>query len=214
MSKVKSQITMSLDGFVAGPRQSLENPIGEGGMGLHTWAFATRTFREQQGLEGGDTGLDDDHAGRWSRNTGATVMGRNMFGPVREAWTEPAWTGWWGDDPPFHTPVFVLTNHARDPVEMEGGTTFHFVTDGIDVALERAIAAADGRDVSIPGGASTVQQYLRAGLIDELTVHVAPVFLGAGARLFEDLPEALSAFECVELTSSPAVAHFSYARRA
>src|SRR5262249_21818252 len=171
-----------------GPRQSLENPLGEGGMALHDWVFPTRTFREAHGMgEGGETGVDDDHAGSWNRNTGAYIMGRNMFGPVRGGWGDADWTGWWGEEPPYHAPVFVLTHHPRESLEMAGGTTFHFVTDGTEAALERARAAAGGLDVSIGGGAETARQYLRAGLVDEMEIHVAPVILGSGVRLFEDM---------------------------
>jgi dihydrofolate reductase len=149
----------------------------------------------------------------WSTNIGATIMGRNMFGPVRASWDGEAWTGWWGDDPPFHTPVFVLTHHAREPVEMQGGTTFHFVTGGIEAALERAMAAAGGQDVAIAGGAETGQQYLRAGLIDEMVVHVVPVLLGGGSRLFENLDGGPSGYHCTGLVSSAAAAHYTYDRR-
>jgi dihydrofolate reductase len=213
MAKLRSNITMSLDGYVAGPHQSLENPIGEGGMGLHDWAFATRTFRATHGMEGGESGLDDDHAAAWSDQLGATIMGRNMFGPVRGPWAGSDWRGWWGDDPPFHTPVFVLTHHPLEPLELDGGTTFHFVTEGIEAALERAFEAADGRDVAIGGGADTLQQYLRAGLVDEFEIHVVPVLLGAGSRLFENLDGGPSGYECTGLASSPAVAHYTYARK-
>jgi dihydrofolate reductase len=214
MPKLKFTITMSLDGYVAGPNQSLENPLGEGGEALHEWAFATRSFRAAHGGEGGETGLDDDHAASWNRNVGAVIMGRNMFGPVRGPWAEDPWTGWWGDDPPYHTPVFVLTHHPREPLEMEGGTTFHFVTEGIETALERAFDAAGGRDVMIGGGADAAQQYLRARLVDEMEIHVVPVLLGAGSRLFENVNGGLAGFECVGLASSPAVAHYSYVRKA
>jgi dihydrofolate reductase len=210
MAKLKFSITMSLDGYVAGPRQSLENPLGEGGVGLHEWAFATRSFRSAHGQEGGETGVDNDLAMAWSTNIGATIMGRNMFGPVRGSWGDEAWTGWWGDDPPFHTPVFVLTHHSREPLEMQGGTTFHFVTDGIEAALERAMETANGQDVAIGGGADVAQQYLRARLIDEMQVHVVPVLLGSGSRLFENLDGGLSAYTCVSLVSSPAAAHYTY----
>jgi dihydrofolate reductase len=161
-----------------------------------------------------EAGPDEEHAVRIGENVGATIMGRNMFGPVRGEWGDTDWAGWWGDEPPYHTPVFVLTHHAREPLELQGGTTFHFVTDGIDAALERATAAAGDRDVSVGGGAETAQQYLRAGLVDELDVHVAPLLLGAGARLFENLDGARMDFECVRLVSSPAAAHFSYVRKA
>lgn len=213
MGDLKFTMSMSLDGYVAGPNQSLENPLGEGGMAVHEWAFATRTFSEMQGREGGETGLDDDQARRWNENVGAVIMGRNMFGPVRGEWPDDSWTGWWGDDPPYHAPVFVLTHHAREPVEMQGGTTFHFVTGGIEAALERAREAAGDRDVAIAGGASTVQQYLRSGLVDSMRLHVTPVLLGAGERLFDGVEDALAGFECVELVSSPAAAHFTYRRR-
>jgi dihydrofolate reductase len=212
MATLKFTMTMSLDGYVAGPNQSLEHPIGEGGMALHEWAFATRSFRTMQGKEGGAGGLDDDQAGAWNRNVGATIMGRNMFGPIRGEWGEDPWNGWWGDNPPYHTPVFVLTHYAREPVELQGGTTFHFVTGGIEAALERAADAAGDRDISIGGGASTVQQYLRAGLVDEMAIHVVPRLLGDGARLFDNRHLALAGYECVELLSSPSVAHFKYRR--
>jgi dihydrofolate reductase len=212
MSKVRIHITMSLDGYVAGPEQSLEDPLGKGGESLHEWMFATRSWREQHGLEGGEATVDDERASAWNENLGAVIMGRNMFGPVRGPWPDDEWRGWWGDDPPYHTPVFVLTHHERAPVEMEGGTTYHFVTDGIEPALELAVEAANGKDVTIMGGASTAQQYLRAGLVDELDVHVAPVLLGGGERLFDNLDGGPTGLELVDLVASPAVAHFRYAR--
>ena len=212
MPKLRFQISMSLDGYVAGPDQSLEDPIGRRGLELHRWAFATRTFCEMLGRDGGETGLDDEHAARWNENMGSVIMGRNMFGPVRGPWGDDEWRGWWGDEPPYHTPVFVLTHHAREPLEMAGGTSFHFVTDGIESALERALEAAGDRDVSIGGGAETIRQYLRAGLVDEFEVHVAPVLLGSGERLFEDLGDWVGGYECTELVSSPRVAHYSFAR--
>ena len=213
MGKLKFSASVSLDGFSAGPDQSRDDPLGVGGMALHEWVFATRTFHAMQGQEGGSGGLDDREAGAWSDDTGATIMGRNMFGPIRGEWPDEPWNGWWGDDPPFHTPVFVLTHHPREPVEMQGGTTFHFVTDGIEAALELALDAAGGRDVSIGGGAATAQQYLRAGLVDMMRIHVTPVLLSAGERLFDGVGATLSAFECVELVSSPAVALFTYVRK-
>jgi dihydrofolate reductase len=214
VSKLRFAITMSLDGYVAGPNQSLENPLGEGGLALHEWVFATKSFRATHGLadSGGETGLDDDHAARSSQNVGATIMGRNMFGPIRGSWDGSDWKGWWGDDPPFHTPVFVLTHHAREPVPMSGGTTFEFVTDGIEAALERAFAAAGGLDVAIGGGAETVQQFLRAGLVDEFEIHVGQLLLGAGSRLFESLADGAAGYECIGLASSPAVAHYTFVR--
>jgi dihydrofolate reductase len=164
-------------------------------------------------MEGGEPGLDDDHVAAWNTNVGATIMGRNMFGPVRGPWGDEPWRGWWGDDPPFHTAVFVLTHHPREPLVMDGGTTFTFVTEGIEAALELALAAAGGRDVSLGGGADTAQQYLRARLIDELEIHVVPVLLGAGSRLFDNLDGGPVGYECVGLASSAAAAHFAYARK-
>jgi dihydrofolate reductase len=212
MSKLRFTITMSLDGYVAGPNQSLETPLGEGGEALHEWAIATRGWRASHGLEGGETGLDDEHVS-WIQNVGATIMGRNMFGPIRGEWGAEPWNGWWGDEPPFHTAVFVLTHHAREPVDMQGGTTFHFVTDGIEAALERARDAAGDEDVLVAGGASAAQQYIRARLVDEMEIHVVPLLLGGGARLFEGVDGGPAGYECVELTSSPAVAHFTYVRK-
>jgi dihydrofolate reductase len=202
-------LTISLDGYSAGPDQSLENPLGVGAGGLHEWLFATRAFRRTHGMPGGEEGgLDDEVVARAEVGIGATIMGRNMFGPVRGPWVDDdPWTGWWEDDPPFHHPVFVLTHHPRPPLEMAGGTTFHFVTDGIEAALERAYGAAAGADVRVGGGASTVQQYLRAGLLDELNVAIAPVLLGGGTRLFDGLDDLPSGYECAELVASPAVAH-------
>jgi len=210
---LKFSIAMSVDGYVAGPNQSLEDPLGQGGRQLHEWAFATRSFRAMTGQEGGETGVDDEHAMAWSENTGAVIMGRNMFGPVRGGWGDESWRGWWGDDPPYHVPVFVLTHHAREPVEMEGGTTFHFVTDGIEAALERAQAVAGEQDVNIGGGAEALRQYLRAGLVDAFRLHVVPVLLGAGERLFEDMDGGPAGFEIVELVSSQAVAHYVFRRK-
>lgn len=203
MTKLKFSISTSLDGFMAGPNQSRENPLGEGGLALHEWAFAAR--------DGDDA--EAEYANLWSKNVGAVIMGRNMFGPIRGAWDDDGWRGWWGDDPPYHTPVFVLTHHEREPVEMEGGTTFFFVTEGIEAALERAAEAAAGRDISLGGGASTVHQYLAAGLVDEMAIHVAPVLLGDGERLFEDVGAVLDGYECVRLESTPAVAHFMFERK-
>jgi dihydrofolate reductase len=209
MANLTFQITISLDGYVAGPRQSLENPLGEGAIALHDWAFATRSFRRQHGLEGGETGLDDDHMARATANVGATIMGRNMFGPIRGPW-DGEWNGWWGDEPPFRHPVFVLTHHPREPLVL-GETTFRFVTDGIDAALEQALAAAAGRDVAIGGGADTVRQYLWADRVDAFELHVVPLLLGSGERLFDGVDLA-GRYACEELESSPAAAHFSYRR--
>jgi dihydrofolate reductase len=181
---------VSLDGFGAGLHQDADNPLGVGGMALHEWAFATRTFRRQHGGDGGETGTDDAFAARGFENVGAWILGRNMFGPVRGPWDGDAWKGWWGDTPPYHVPVFVLTNHARAPLPMKGGTTFHFVTSGIADALALAFDAADGRDVRLGGGVATIRQYLAAGLVDEMHLAIAPVLLGAGEALWAglDLP--------------------------
>jgi dihydrofolate reductase len=182
--------SVSLDGYGAGPDQDLENPMGRGGMALHEWVFPTRTFGTMIGRDGGETGIDDGFAARGFDNLGAWILGRNMFGPVRGPWPDDSWKGWWGDEPPYHVPVFVLTRHARPPLEMAGGTIFHFVTDGIEAALDRARAAADGRDVRVGGGTETIRQYLMAELIDEMHLAVGPVVLGRGEALFAglDLP--------------------------
>jgi dihydrofolate reductase len=204
---------MSLDGYGAGPDQSLDNPLGRGGTRLHEWAFATRSFRRMHGMDGGgDEGLDDGFIARGDAGIGATIMGRNMFGPVRGPWPDHEWSGWWGDDPPFHHPVFVLTNHPRPSVTMLGGTTFHFVTHGIEAALERAFDAAGGDDVRLGGGVSTVQQYLRAGLVDELHVAMVPILLGRGERLFDHLDGGPDGYECVELAGSRSVTHVRLAK--
>jgi dihydrofolate reductase len=214
MSKVLvNSLSVSLDGFVAGPGQSEEHPLGIGGERLHDWAFATRTFRQLLGMEGGATGPEDDLAARGVQGVGAHIIGRNMFGPVRGPWGREDWTGWWGEEPPYHHPVFVLTHHPREPIAMQGGTTFHFVTDGIEAALERARAASGEQAVRIGGGAATVRQYLKAGLVDEMHLAVTPVLLGRGERLFEDLPELNDAFTIDLVTSSSAAVHFMMSRR-
>jgi dihydrofolate reductase len=205
-------LAMSLDGYVAGPDQGLDTPLGVGGGQLHEWVFETRFGRQMIGEDGGEDGIDNDFLTAGVDGIGATIMGRNMFGPIRGEWGDEEWQGWWGPEPPYHHPVFVLTHHPRDPLSMEGGTTFHFVTEGIEAALEQAVAAAGGADVRLGGGASTVRQYLRAGLVDELHVPVAPVLLGAGERLFDDLGDALNGYEC-EIVNSASVAHFRLARR-
>lgn len=206
--------TISLDGFGAGPAQSEAEPLGVGGGRLHEWAFATRTFRQIHGMEGGEEGLDDEWARRDQEGIGATIMGRNMFGPIRGEWPDEAWKGWWGDDPPYHHPVFVLTHYPRPPIAMAGGTTFHFVTDGIEAALEQALAAADGRDVRVSGGVSTIQQYLAAGVIDQMHVVIVPVLLGRGERLFDRLGDAFpDGYACTELASSGAAVHVRLARQ-
>ncbi len=182
--------SISLDGFGAGPRQSLQYPMGVGGMPLHRWAMGTRSFHRMHGGDGGDTGVDDDFIQRGFANIGAWILGRNMFGPVRGPWPDDTWKGWWGDEPPYHCEVFVLTHHAREPLVMQGGTTFHFVTGGIHEALQRARAAAGGKDVRLGGGAATVRAYLQAGLVDEMHLAFAPVLLGQGESLLAglDLP--------------------------
>jgi dihydrofolate reductase len=211
MGKLRCQITMTLDGYVAGPNQSVENPLGEGGMRIHDWAFRLRTFRELHGeTGGGETGTNDDVLREAFENLGATIMGRNMFGGGPGPWKKDPWTGWWGENPPFHTPVFVLTHYAREPLAMQGGTTFVFVTDGIGSALEQAMQAARGKDVALGGGANAVQQYLAASLIDELEIHVVPVLLGGGARLFDGRGSANVKLEPIRTVEGPGVTHLKY----
>jgi dihydrofolate reductase len=207
MSQLTAQISISLDGFIAGPNQGKEHPLGEGGEGLHEWAFPTESWRSQHGMEGGEKGPDHDVAAEFGRGVGAYIMGRNMFSPGRGEWDE-SWRGWWGEDPPFHVPVFVLTHHSREPLPMEGGTTFHFVTDGIEAALEQARAAAGGQDVQIAGGATAIQQYLAAGLLDELRLHIVPIILGGGERLLENV--GYPKLEPVDVVASPAATHVKY----
>ncbi len=191
MSKVRvAAFSLSVDGFGAGPEQSLNDPLGKRGMELHSWFFRTRTFQQMFGKEEGSTDVDDDYAARGMANFGAFILGRNMFGPIRGEWPDDSWKGWWGNNPPYHTPTYILTHYPRPSIEMEGGTTFHFVTGGIEAALAQAKAAAGGRDVKIGGGVSTVRQYLNAGLIDEIHFAISPVVLGKGEAMFEgiDLP--------------------------
>jgi len=204
---VRCQISISLDGFVAGPDQSVENPLGVGGMRLHEWVFKTASWRRQHGREAGEESADSDVVDEVGQGVGAYIMGRHMFGGGDGPWDE-GWMGWWGDDPPFHAPVFVLTHHPRAPLSMQGGTTFTFVTDGIESALGRARSEADGGTVSIAGGASTVRQYLAAGLLDELYLHLVPVLLGAGERLLEDAGDPV--LEPVKVVASPSVTHLKY----
>ncbi len=200
--------TVSIDGYGAGPNQTLKNPLGVGGTDLHHWLISTRTFqRTLFGADGGTTGVDDDFAAGGFRNVGAWILGRNMFGPVRGPWPDTDWKGWWGDNPPYHVPTFILTHHARPPIEMEGGTTFHFVTGGIHEALERARDAAKGMDVRIGGGANTIQQYLRAGLVDELHLAISPVLLGGGERLFAGTDMRELGYECVRFVQSEKATH-------
>jgi dihydrofolate reductase len=215
MTRVRVEsFTISIDGYGAGPDQSIDNPLGVGGEALHDWIVSTRDWRQMHVKEGGATGIDDDFAARAGKKVGAWIMGRNMFAPVRGPWPDMNWKGWWGNNPPFHAPVFVLTHHARPPLEMEGNTTFHFVTGGIHEALHQARQAARGMDVQIGGGPSTIQQYLRAGLIDELHVAVVPVLLGGGERLFEGVDLPALGYECVQLVGSEKAAHVVFGRRA
>jgi len=211
MSKLCFNIAMSLDGYVAGPDQSEENPIGVGGMRLHEWLFPLAVFRRIHGEddEGGEVNASSGVVEGWFENVGAVIMGRNMYGPVRGPWGDDPWRGWWGEDPPFHAPVFVLTHHPREPLEMEGGTTFHFVTDGVEVALERARAAAGDRDVSLAGGASIARQYLAAGLVDEMELSVVPVLLGGGERLLDGIGAELK-LEQLRAVEAPGVTHLKY----
>jgi dihydrofolate reductase len=215
MSRVRVEcFTISIDGYGAGPDQSLETPLGVGGEDLHDWIVSTRRWRQMHGKDGGATGIDDDFAARGLRNVGASIMGRNMFGPVRGPWQDANWKGWWGKNPPYHGPVFVLTHHARPPLEMEGGTTFHFITGGIHEALELARKAADEKDVQISGGASTIRQALRAGLIDAMHIAIAPVVLGGGERLFEGVDLPALGYECVQFVASEKATHVVFERRA
>ena len=217
MAKLRvHNLSISLDGYAAGPSQGLENPLGEGGESLHDWAFAQRHFRAVHNLEGGDEGVDDRWAAREAENggIGATIMGRNMFGPIRGEWPGDTWKGWWGHDPPFHHPVFVLTHHARDPIPMQGGTTFHFVTEGIEAALERATEAANGMDVRLGGGAATIREYLRAGLVDEMHVALVPTLLGSGERIFDGLgADFLRRYEIAEFAGTALAAHARIVRK-
>jgi dihydrofolate reductase len=213
MSKLRvNGFSISVEGFGAGPTQSLENPLGLGGRHLHEWAFSTRTFQRMFGNEGGAAGTDDDFAARGFDNIGAWIMGRNMFGPIRGPWSDETWKGWWGDNPPYHTPVFVLTHHPRAPIVMEGGTTFEFVTGGIHAALEKATGAANGKDIRLGGGVATIRQYLRAGLIDEIHLAVAPVLLGSGEHLLGDIDLLQLGYRCTEHVSTPKATHLVLAR--
>lgn len=211
MSKLRCHISISLDGFVAGPDQSEENPLGVGGDRLHDWAVPLAAFRQAHGEQGGEVNASAAVFEESIENIGAGLMGRNMFGPIGGgAWGDGAWTGWWGDNPPYHYPVFVLTHHARDPVEMEGGTTYHFITDGIESALDQAKAAAGGKDVMLWGGGDVARQYLAAGLLDELELHVVPVLLGGGSRLLDDLGDADVRLEQVRVVEGLGVAHLKF----
>ncbi|MBK9132053.1 MAG: dihydrofolate reductase [Gammaproteobacteria bacterium] len=215
MAQVRVEsFTISLDGYGAGPNQDINNPLGIGGTDLHQWLIPTRTFQQTLfGKDGGTTGIDDDFAARGFRNVGAWILGRNMFGPVRGPWPDLNWKGWWGDNPPYHVPVFVLTHHARPPLSMDGGTTFHFITGGIHEALDWAREAAAGRDVRIGGGANTLRQYLRERLIDELHIAISPVLLGSGERLFEGVDLRALGYACVEHAASEKATHVVLRRK-
>ena len=216
MSKLRvHSFSISIDGYGAGPNQDLQNPLGVGGPLLFDWFFPTRTWQRMYGKEAGETGVDDDMATQGFAGIGAWILGRNMFGPVRGPWPDDSWKGWWGDEPPYHTPVFVLTHHSRAPLSMKGGTVFRFVTEGIHAALEQAKEAAGGRDVRLGGGVSTIRQYLRAALIDELHLVIAPVLLGTGEHLLHGIDIRALGYECVEhAASTRAAAHVTLRKRA
>jgi dihydrofolate reductase len=210
VARLRFQISLSVDGFVAGPNPSEEHPLGEGGEQLHEWVVKLAVWRRPHGKEGGEDNVSSSVFEKSQENVGAVVMGRNMFGGGPGPWGEDPWRGWWGEEPPFHSPVFVLTHHAREPLEMEGGTTFFFVTDGIESTLKQAKAAAGGKDVSLGGGADVARQYLKAGLIDEMLLNVVPVVLGGGTRLFEGFEGAEIGLEQVQVVEAPGVAHLFY----
>jgi dihydrofolate reductase len=214
MSKLRIHaLSVSLDGYGAGPDQSLEHPLGVGGMAVHQWAFATRTFQQMHGSGMGSTGVDDDFAARGFAHVGAWIMGRHMFGPSRGPWPDDHWKGWWGPNPPYHTPVFVLSHHPRAPIRMEGGTTFHFVTDGIHAALQRAREAANGLDVRLGGGVATVRQYLRAGLVDEMHLAITPALLGSGEALLDGIDLPRLGYQCTEHAGTPNALHVVMAKQ-
>ncbi|HXS27936.1 MAG TPA: dihydrofolate reductase family protein [Steroidobacteraceae bacterium] len=214
MTKVRvSAFSISIDGYGAGPQQSLDNPLGVGGRALHEWAFTTRTFRRMFGQDGGATGIDDDFAARSFENVGAWILGRNMFGPIRGPWPDDTWKGWWGETPPYHVPVFVLTQYPRRSLIMQGGTTFHFVTDGIHAALDKASEGAAGKDVRIGGGVATIRQYLRAGLIDDIHVAISPTLLGRGEHLFAEIDLVELGYRCIEHAATPNATHSVLSRR-
>ena len=214
MSMLRFMISMSLDGFVAGPSQSVDNPLGIGGMRLHEWVIELEAWRGQHGLEGGEVNQSSPVFAEMFANSGATVMGRNMFGGHPGGWdASNPWNGWWGTDPPYHHPVFVITHYARQPLVMEGGTTFNFVTDGIQSALEQARRAAGGKDVLVAGGASVANQYLKAGLVDEMHINLVPILLGSGERLFAGVGDDLHGLELVRTVTAPKVTHLKYSKR-
>ena len=214
MTRVRvHNFAISLDGYGAGPAQTRAEPLGVGGEDLHQWYFGTRTFQNMLGKGGGTTGVDDEFARRFGDGIGAYIMGRNMFGPIRGPWTDEDWRGWWGKNPPYHVPVFVLTHHAHDPIEMEGGTVFHFVTTGIHDAMERAREAAAGKDVQIGGGASTIRQYLEEQLIDEMHFAISPILLGSGEHLFHGLDLTALGYECTTHVPTTAATHIVLTKR-
>ena len=208
MSKLRvSSFSISLDGFGAGPNQDLENPLGVGGKDLHKWVFGTQTFQKLFGNSVGSTGIDNDFAVRGFENIGAWIMGRNMFGPIRGAWPDQEWKGWWGNNPPYHTSVFVLTHHSRAPIEMEGGTTFYFVTDGIASALKKAKEAAKGKDIRVGGGVATIREYLKAGLIDDIHLAISPLLLGSGEHLLQGIDLKNLGYRCIEHVPTETATH-------
>ena len=214
MTKLRvHSFAISLDGYGAGPNQDLANPLGVGGEALHQWVFATRTFQQMLGRDGGAKGVDDDFAARGFTNIGAWILGRNMFGPVRGLWPDDTWKGWWGDNPPYHTPVFVLTNHPRPSIIMDGGTVFHFVADGIVAALTRATEAANGQDIRLGGGVATIRQYLRAALIDEMHLAISPVLLGSGEHLLTGIDAPKHGYQCIEHVATANATHVVLTRR-
>jgi dihydrofolate reductase len=204
---------ISIDGYGAGADQGFNDPLGVGGVALHEWAFATRTFRQMFGSEGGTTGIDDDFAARGFQNIGAWIMGRNMFGPIRGSWPDDSWRGWWGDNPPYRTPVFVLTHHPRKSIVMDGGTVFHFVTDGIHAAFKRATEAANGKDIRLGGGVATIQQYLHARLVDEMHLAISPTLLGSGEHLFTGIDMNSLGYQRTEHVPTPGATHIVLTRR-
>jgi dihydrofolate reductase len=216
MSKAKLRVhtfSISLDGYGAGPHQSLDQPLGAGGEGLHKWVLPTQTFQQMHHESGGETGIDDQFARRGFEGVGAWILGRNMFGPIRGPWPDESWRGWWGENPPYHTPVFVLTRYARKPLHMEGDTVFHFVTTGIRDALEQAIAAAGGKDVRLGGGVATIREYLQAGLVDEMHLAIVPVLLGSGEHLLGGLDLPALGYACTDHVASGAATHVTVTKR-
>jgi len=213
MTKLRvHSFSISLDGYGAGPNQDRDNPLGVGGEALHEWRFPTRSFAEMQGSDAGELGIDDDFEARGTTNIGAWILGRNMFGPIRGAWPDDRWRGWWGENPPYHVPVFVLTHQARPAITMAGGTTFHFVTDGIQAALQRAREAANGQDVRLGGGVSAIRQYLQAQLIDEMHIAIAPLLLGSGEHLFAGIDTVALGYKCTEHVTTASATHFVLTR--